>query len=226
MIVRSMKGIIFDMDGTMIDNMMIHHRIWQKTLLELGMDLTIEEVKATVHGVNVEILERLFGERFSPEERKQISSDKEASYRSYFKSRLKLLNGLPDLLETLYKLNVPMAVGTAAPAENTDFVLDNLKLRKYFRTVLHAGDVQNGKPHPEIFLKAAQGLGLSPSECLVFEDSVTGAATAANAGCEVIIVTTTHQPEEFAHFNHIIRFIKDFKEISIEDLPLIKLPVN
>ena len=208
------------MDGTMVDNMMIHHRIWQKKLKELGLDMTMEDVKEKVHGVNIEILKRLFGDRFTPEERTQISNDKEAAYRSYFKPRLKLVNGLPELLESLYRIDIPMAVGTAAPGQNTDFVLDHLNLRKYFRTVLHAGDVQRGKPHPEIFLKAASSLGLPPEECLVFEDSVTGAATAARAGCPVIIITTTHDPEEFEHFDHVLKFISDFREISHQDLLL------
>lgn len=221
-----MKGIIFDMDGTMVDNMMIHHRIWQRKLREFGLDFTLDEVKEKVHGVNTEILERLFGDRFSPAERIRISEEKEADYRAYFESKLTLLDGLPELLEELHIAEVPMAVGTAAPPENANFVLDKLNIRHYFKTVLHSGHVLHGKPHPEIFQKAAEGMGLAPKECLVFEDSVTGAHTAANAGCPTIIVTTTHQPAEFSHFNHIIQFISDFKEIKLENLPIIQEALN
>lgn len=213
-----MKGIIFDMDGTMVDNMMVHHQIWQQVLSDLGLNWSIDKVKAKVHGVNTEILKRLFGDKYSAEERLQISNKKEAAYRDYFKSRLKLIDGLSVFLEQLHQANIPMAIGTAAPAENANFVLDTLNIRHYFKGVFHAGSVTKGKPNPEIFLKAAASLNLNPEDCLVFEDSVSGAATAKNAGCKAIIVTTTHSKQEFAHFDHILQFINDFTAIRLEDL--------
>ncbi len=215
---EKIKGVIFDMDGTMVDNMMVHHRIWQRKLSELGLEMTIDEVKENIHGVNTEILERLFGDRFTPEDRIRISWEKEADYREFFKPQLKLVDGLPGLLEELHSAGIPMGIGTAAPPENADFVLDTLQIRHYFKTVLHAADVQKGKPDPEIYEKAAAGLGLSPSDCLVFEDSVTGAETTKNAGCPTIIVTTTHPEEEFGRFTHIQRFISNFNGISLHDL--------
>ncbi|MEZ4985882.1 MAG: HAD family phosphatase [Saprospiraceae bacterium] len=213
-----MKGIIFDMDGTMVDNMMTHHRVWQVKLAELGLELTIQEVMEQIHGVNTEILERLFGDRFSHEDRVRISGEKEAAYRDYFRSRVQLIEGLPTLLEELASAGIPMAIGTAAPPENVDFVLDTLGIRHYFKTVLHSDDVKKGKPDPEIFLKAAERLGVAPADCLVFEDSLTGAKTAANAGMPAIVVTTTHAREEFAHFNHILRFIDDYTHLTLDTL--------
>ena len=212
------KGIIFDMDGTMVDNMMIHHRAWQQKLAQLGLPMSLEEVKAKVHGVNLEILERLFGDRFTPEERQRISFEKEEAYRQIYKPNLKLLPGLRPLLDQLKAANIPMAIGTAAPPENADFILDTLQLRSYFSTVLHSDSVTKGKPHPEIFIKAAQGLGLNAQECLVFEDSLTGAETALNASCPAIIVTTTHAQEEFAAFPHIRRFISNYLDIDLQYL--------
>ena len=210
-----MKGVIFDMDGTMVDNMMVHHRIWQRVLKGLGLDWSIDKVKAEVHGVNTEILKRLFGNQYSEEERVRISNEKEAAYRVYFEPQLELIEGLSEFLERLHEANIPMAIGTAAPKENADFVLDTLNIRHYFKGVFHAGSVQKGKPDPEIFIKAAASMNLSPADCLVFEDSVSGAATAKNAGCKAIIVTTTHEVEEFAHFDHILQFINNYKEVEI-----------
>jgi len=89
-----MKGIIFDMDGTMVDNMMIHHRAWQKQLASLGLEMSLEEVQEKIHGVNHEILERLFGDRFTPAERLQIANAKEAAYREIFLPELQLIDGL------------------------------------------------------------------------------------------------------------------------------------
>lgn len=212
------KGVIFDMDGTMVDNMMIHHRAWQRKLAELGLDFTIEEVKENVHGVNDEILVRLFGDRFDAQQRQQIAFEKEAAYREIFLPELKLIEGLPAFLEQLKDAGIPLAIGTAAPAENMNFVLDELQLHPYFQAAFHAGDVTQGKPHPEIFQKAATALGLSPIDCLVFEDSPTGIEAARRAGSQAIAITTTHQLSEFEHFPHIIRCTPNYVGIKWDEL--------
>ncbi len=212
------KGVIFDMDGTMINNMMVHHRAWQRKLSEMGLDMTIEEVKEKIHGINEEILARLFGDRFTPEQRKQIAWEKEAAYREIFKPELKLIDGLPAFLDHLQANQVPMAIGTAAPPENADFVMDELQLRPYFAGVFHSKSVTKGKPDPEIFEKAAASMGLKASDCLIFEDSITVAEAAQLSGARAIIVTTTHDQEEFAHFDHIIRFIDHFAGLQWEEI--------
>ena len=181
------------MDGTMVDNMMIHHKAWQNTLKNLGLDLTISEVQQSVHGINDEILIRLFGERFTREERKLISAEKELEYRNIFKPKLELINGLSQFLNSLHDGNIPMGIGSAAPKENVDFVLDNLGIRHMFNTVLDASSVDRGKPDPEIYLKVADGMNLSSSDCLVFEDSPTGAEAASRAGCKQVILTSSHE---------------------------------
>jgi HAD superfamily hydrolase (TIGR01509 family) len=213
-----MKGIIFDLDGTMVDNMMIHHRAWQKKLSSLGLDLSLEEVMKQIHGINEEIIFRLFGDRFTPEQRTRISWEKEKEYRDIFSSDLKLIPGCDRFLKQLSTANIPLALGTAAPAENVDFVLDNLNLRGLFDSVLHSGDVSRGKPDPEVFIRNAENLGVSIDDCIVFEDSVVGAQTALNAGCPVVIVTTTHAQEEFLHFPHVIKFIDNYHGLQISDL--------
>ncbi len=204
------------MDGTMVDNMMVHHRAWQRKLAELGLELSLAEVKEKIHGINEEILERIFGDRFTVEERRRISWEKEAAYREIFLPELRLVRGLPVFLEKMNAAGIPMAVGTAAPTENVDFVLDNLNLRPYFTGVFDAKDVTKGKPDPEIFEVAAASMGLSAADCLIFEDSVTGAEAAKRAGASTVIVTTTHGREEFGHFNHIVRFIEDFEGLELD----------
>jgi beta-phosphoglucomutase len=208
------KAFIFDMDGTMVDNMMVHHRAWQSKLEELGMPLPIEEVMHKVHGINEEILERLFGNQLTAEERTFHAYDKEARYRKLFKDSLSLVAGLDSLFEALHDHGVLLAVGSAAPPENVDFVLDNLNLRSLFSSVLHSGDVKKGKPDPEIYLKIADKLGVLPEECLVFEDSIVGAQAANNAGMPVVIIQTTHFEKEFIDLE-VKAFIKDFTEVTI-----------
>ena len=210
-----MAAFIFDMDGTMVDNMMVHHRAWQIKLAELGLEMELEAVRQTIHGKNEEILAKLFGERFTPEEFKRISWEKENAYRRQFISELKLIEGLPGFLQKVQAKGIPMGVGTAAPAENVNFVLDNIYgLRKYFQTVVHAGMVTKGKPDPQVFQMVAEGMGVPIEECLIFEDSPTGVETAHRAGCQVVVVTTTHHQEEFAHFPNVLQFIDDYQDLD------------
>ncbi len=211
------QGFIFDMDGTMVDNMMVHHRAWQRKLAENGLELTLEEVKASIHGINEEIIERLFGERFGPEDRRRIAWEKEAAYRDIFLPDIKLVEGLDSFLRAAHTLGIPMGIGTAAPRENVDFVLDNLGLRPLFRAVFDAKMVSKGKPDPEVFLKVAEALNVIPENCLVFEDSPTGAEASRRAGMAAVIVSTTHAPEEFARFDNVLRIISDFSALRPED---------
>lgn len=212
-----MAAFIFDMDGTMVDNMMVHHRAWQIKLAELGLKMELEEVRQTIHGKNEEILAKLFGDRFTPEEFKRISWEKENAYRRQFISELKLIDGLPDFLQKVHSKGISMGVGTAAPAENVNFVLDNIYgLRNYFQTVVHAGMVSKGKPDPQVFQMVAQGMGVPIEECLIFEDSPTGVETAHRAGCQVVVVTTTHSKEEFERFPNVLRFIDNY--LHLDDL--------
>lgn len=210
---KSFAGIIFDMDGTMVDNMMAHHHAWQRKLASLGLEMSLEEVQEKIHGVNEEILERLFGDRFTPQQRKQIAWEKEAEYRKVFKEQLQLLPGLPEFLDHLHQHGVPMAIGTAAPPENANFVLDELRLRHYFGAVRHSGDVSRGKPDPQVFQLAADGINIPVENCLIFEDSVTGAKAAHNAGSSAVILTTTHEIHEFEGIPNILHFMADFQHL-------------
>ena len=198
--------------------MMIHHRAWQRKLASLGLELTMDEVMQEIHGINEEIVLRLFGDRFTKEERTIISWEKEDEYRQIFKQDLKLISGLDKFLLELGQTDLPLAIGTAAPPENVDFVLDNLNIRRYFKSVQHSNNVTKGKPDPEIFLSCAENIGVSIDDCLVFEDSLVGVQTALNAGCPVVVVTTTHKEEEFTKFPNILRFINNYQGLRLRDL--------
>jgi beta-phosphoglucomutase family hydrolase len=211
------NGFIFDMDGTMVDNMMIHHKAWQIKLKELGLELSLEEVRQTIHGKNEEILARLFGEKYTPEQRKQFADEKEAAYREVSKQDLHAIKGLENFLKEAHFAKIPMGIGTAAPPENVAFGLEKLQLGNYFSSVVDASQVSKGKPDPEVFLRVAHRIHVTIEQCLVFEDSPVGVATALNAGCNVVVITSTHTPEEFAHFPNVKKFISDYSEISLQE---------
>lgn len=120
-----MKGIIFDLDGTMVDNMMIHHQAWQRKLASLGMNMTIEEIMDQIHGINEEIVLKLFGDRFSQQERRLISSEKEFEYRNIFRDQLKLVDGLDEFLLQVRDSGVPMAIGTPIFSNSSRTIKDS-----------------------------------------------------------------------------------------------------
>ena len=213
----SFKGILFDLDGTLVDNMTVHHRAWQNKLRELGLEYSLERVKDEIHGVNLEVLERLFGDTYTHEDRLRIAWEKESAYRDIFAPELvnHTVDGALDFIRAAYAQDVPMAVGTAGPEENAFFVIDGLGIRELMGHVVHSGMVKRGKPDPEVFQQAADGIGVPLTDCLIFEDSVTGAQAANNAGCPVVVLTTTHQREEFAGLE-VAAFREDFRGLIIE----------
>jgi HAD superfamily hydrolase (TIGR01509 family) len=217
-----MKAFIFDLNGTMINDMPYHTKAWQNLLNnELGGNFTWDEVKPQMYGKNPEVLVRMFGpDRFTLAEMNRLSLEKEKKYQVEFLPHLELLPGLHDFLEAACQKGILMAIGSAAIPFNIDFVLDNLKIRHYFTAIVSADDVALSKPHPETFLKAASLLNVAPEECLVFEDVPKGAEAAANAGMKAVIMTTTHQAHEFNYLPNVLHFATDFTSRFIKDLVL------
>ncbi|MDR6944867.1 HAD family hydrolase [Mucilaginibacter pocheonensis] len=209
-----MKAFIFDLNGTMINDMTYHTKAWQ-TLLndQLGGNFTWDEVKPQMYGKNAEVLVRMFGpNRFTAEEMDRLSYEKEEKYQQEFLPHLALLPGLHQFLDAAYQKGIPMAIGSAAIPFNIDFVLDNLNIRHYFKAIVSADDVVLSKPHPETFSKAAALLNVQPADCVVFEDVPKGAEAAANAGIKTVVITTTHEPHEFEKLQNVLHFAKDFTD--------------
>ena len=207
------KGFLFDLNGTMIDDMPYHIKAWHGILNSLGANISMERMKEECYGKNDELLERMFPSRYTDAEKKSMSHQKEEEYRAHFKPYLKGIDGLETFLEKAHRKGVKMAVGSAAIMDNIDFVLDGLNLRKYISVVVSADNVIHSKPHPETFLKCAAGLQLSPQDCLVFEDAPKGVEAALNAGMDCVVITTMHTAEEFSAYPNVVHIIKDYNDI-------------
>lgn len=215
-----MKAFIFDLNGTMINDMEFHTKAWISLLNnELGGNFTWNEVKQQMYGKNPEVIVRMFGpERFTLEEMNRLSYTKEERYQQEYLPQLQLLPGLNDFLERAYAKGIPMAIGSAAIPFNIDFVLDNLNIRHYFKAIVSADDVVLSKPNPETYLKAAALLEVPPANCVVFEDVPKGAEAAANAGMNAVVLTTTHEQHEFENLPNVIHFSNDFTGEFFEKL--------
>lgn len=166
-----MKAFIFDLNGTMVNDMPYHTKAWHSLLNdELGGNFSLEEVKPQMYGKNPEVLVRMFGEgRFTAEEMERISVEKERKYQRDFLPFLELVPGLHEFLEEAHQAGILTAIGTAAIPINIDFVLDNLNIRHYFKAIVSADDVTFSKPNPETFLKAAEMLEVNPADCIVLK---------------------------------------------------------
>lgn len=214
------KAFLFDLNGTMINDMGFHLEVWNKILNEdLKAGLTLDQVKQQMYGKNHELLDRVFGKGILSEETISTHSQrKEELYQELYKPHLALIPGLDNLLEAAAQNGISMAIGSAANRFNIDFVLDNLNLRSYFGAIVSAEDVIESKPNPEVFLKGAALLGVAPESCIVFEDVPKGAEAALNAGMKVIIITTTHSEEEFIHYPNVLFFISDYNDPRLKQL--------
>lgn len=207
------KGLLFDLNGTMINDMPYHIEAWHKQLVALGSNISLEETKYQCYGKNDELLERVFPGRFSMEEKIKLGNDKEALYRLEFKPNLKLIDGLETFLIYASSQNKKMAIGSAAIYENINFVIDNMNIRHHFDAIVSANDVMKSKPHPETFLKCAQQIGLHPTDCIVFEDTPKGVECALNAGMKTVVILGEHTKDEFASFPNVIQFVYNYKEL-------------
>jgi len=211
--IKKYKAFLFDLNGTMIDDMDYHIKAWHRILNELGANLSMERVKAECYGKNHELLERIFPGRFSEEEKNRMSFEKEKQYQQEFRPHLKLLPGLDVFLEKSKAENIKMAIGSAAITFNVDFVLDGLNIRHYFDAIVSADDVKESKPNPETYLKCAAQLNISQADCLVFEDAPKGVEAAANARMNCLVLTTMHVKEEFEIYKNIVDIREDFIDI-------------
>lgn len=214
------KAFLFDLNGTMIDDMHYHVSAWHGILNNLGASISMEQMKEECYGKNAELLERIFPGRFDEKEKEKLSIAKEKKYRENFRPYLRLLPGLYAFLNRAKAREIKMAIGSAAIMSNIDFVLDGLHIRNYFSVIVSADDVLHSKPHPETYLKCAELLHADSRHCIVFEDAPKGVEAALKAGMQAIVVTTMHQQQEFEQYPNIICFAKDFNSIDSDLIPV------
>ncbi len=213
------KGAIFDMDGVLLDNVAAHLEAFRRFGEEQGRTVSDDDIYAAFGQKNDAMLESILGRQLSEEEVEQYGRRKEEIYRELIGPTLAthVVKGLPRLLKELQRAGIRIAVATSGPIENVDMVLDGLDLRSCFESIVTGEHVVHGKPHPEAFLRAAEGLDLPPASCVVFEDSPSGVKAALRAGCHCVALTTTHSRERLAELGPQL-IIDDFTELDLKTL--------
>ena len=215
----SRRAFIFDMDGTIVDNMAYHTQSWVTFFQRRGRAIDADEFFRTTAGrQGKEIIRSYLGEHLDDEQVLALNIEKESVYRELYGPYLKTVAGFDALIVQAQRRGVALAVATAAPNANITFTLDGLDLRKHFGAVVGAADVARGKPHPDVFLLAAERCGVAPEHCIVFEDAPLGVEAARRAGMRCVVLTTTLPAEAFAKFDNVIHIASDFSQLTIDQL--------
>lgn len=208
-------AFLFDMDGTIADTMPFHLRAWMDLLDELGIRTSPQEfLRKTSGKMNRQIFSGVLGMSLSDSELAHFEGKKESRFRELCRAHLRPIAGLADFLAESRRSNVALALATAAGKENRDLVLEGLGIASDFRVVIGAEDVRNGKPDPEIFLRAAGRLRVGPSRCVVFEDALAGVEAAGRAGMKAVALTTSLDAREFQGHPAVIRVAKDYTALQ------------
>lgn len=200
------KGFLFDLDGVIVDTAVFHFQAWRKVSRQLGGDFT-EAQNEQLKGISrVDSLKKIIDWTKAEVDDHQFQALQEQKNRWY----LDLVSGLGpndalpgaiNFLQQTHSKGILIALGSAS--KNAPMVLNKLGVTELFGAIIDGNNVINGKPHPEVFLKGAKALGLKPSECLVFEDSIAGVKAAKQAGMASVGVGEAETLQADIHFNSL-----------------------
>jgi beta-phosphoglucomutase family hydrolase len=189
------RAVVFDMDGVLVDSGAHHRDAWRATFRDAGFALAPDFWRVTI-GRPADEAVALLVDGLERQEVRRLAELKRRHYTRLARRGTVPVAGLPAFVDALARGQVPRAVATSATRRDLERVLVELGLRSRFDIVVTADDVRWGKPHPDVYLRAAAGLAVDPGACVVFEDAVVGVQAARAAGMRVIGVTTAHTADE------------------------------
>lgn len=184
--------VVFDMDGVLVGSGPAHAASWKAVARRHGVQISDGQFQATFGRTSREIISMLWGDQVDEAAAKRIDEEKEAFYRELVRGMVPLTIGVRETLRGLQAAEIPMAIATSGPRENVDLVLDEARLRPFFRAIVTGQDVPRGKPAPDVFLLAAERLACVPGACVVVEDAPVGIEAAHAAGMRVAALIGTH----------------------------------
>ncbi len=209
--------VIFDMDGTLINNTSFHFKSWQVLFKKYGKgELSKHTYYNEISGVPVMVtIRRIFGADHDEAGLQDLLNEKEDFYRKKYAPFVAPINGLEIFLTKLKNAGIKMAMATSATTQDVDFILGKIPIRNDFNVIVNSSMVKKPKPDPQIFLKAAEELNYNSTQCIVFEDSLAGIKAGNSAGMKVIAITTGHTAEELHPVDLVI---DDYSALTIQKL--------
>ncbi|EPX58414.1 Beta-phosphoglucomutase [Cystobacter fuscus DSM 2262] len=209
------EAVLFDLDGVIIDTTDMHYRAWDTFARSHGYIPSQTELLATNGRRADETLRAWFGERLGESELAALVHEREMLFnRKLAIEPVSAIPGVHEFISALRRAGVPYAVGTSAVPMNAELALSRLGLRELFDVLVTAADVTRGKPDPEVYLKAAAALGVPPTACVVFEDSVLGLRAARAAGAKCVALTTSF-PRDVLLREEPEWLVEDFRSMPV-----------
>ena len=217
-----MKGIIFDFNGTLYWDSKLHYDAWRDFSKFLrGTAFTDEEMREKMFGhTNEDIIEYAIGKKPTPEMVEKYAKEKEALYRKQClidRKNFKLAPGAVEFLDFLKENNIPRTIATMSEWDNVEFYIKEFNLPRWFDVdkIVYSNGKIPGKPAPDIFMIAADKIGLNPKDCVVVEDAIAGINSAKSAGIGKILAIASLEPVEFYKgIDGVDSIIKSFDEID------------
>jgi len=211
---RCRRAFLWDMDGVIVDSAAPHYQSWREAFAARGADFTEEKFRFFFGTRDDYIIERVLGHR-PDSEVTAITEEKGRRYRELIRDGVRPFPGVLPLLKAMKKNGFRMALGTSAPMANFEAVASQLGLTDCFDAVVCGADVQQSKPNPEIYLRAAEKLGAAPEDCVVFEDSPHGVEAGKRGGMKCVAITNSHEPKALIAADRVVD--------SLEELDLVQL---
>lgn len=209
------KAVIFDMDGTLINSTKADFLAWQKLFSFYGKSLTYEEYIPLLGIKSAQVVKEFLPVK-NDEEIQMALTQKLVFFHEYVAE-----NGIYPVpyadvfLKQIKQLDIPVALATSSRKAKMEMVMTKVNLVTLFDAIVTGGDVKNGKPAPDIFIKAAEKLGVRPQDCIVFEDASNGVKAAKNAFMKCVAVSSTQSPESLREADLVI---DSFKDLSFTDV--------
>ncbi|HVR74025.1 MAG TPA: HAD family phosphatase [Planctomycetota bacterium] len=203
-------GVIFDMDGVLVDSADLHFEAWKRLGEDIKVPFPHDVFEQTFGMHNREIIPLWLSHRALTAERIELLAEqKEVMYREVAKGFLRPIDGAVNLVTSLADAGFVLALGSSGPRANVELVLDLLGVRSRFAALVTGDEVRHGKPHPEVFMKAAEMLDLPPIRCLVIEDAPQGVQAGLDAGAHVAAVCTSRQASELKDAHLVIESLNE-----------------
>lgn len=191
-------GVIFDMDGVLVNSYRAHLISWQRSAGQRGLAMTEDDFARTFGKTSKEIIAQLWPGKYDAKEVVVFDDAKEAAYRDVLREDFPAMDGAAELIAALHDVGFKLAIGSSGPPENVKLVRETIPNGNRIDVIVTGKDVTHGKPHPEVFLVAAKKLGIDPSHCAVVEDAPVGLQAARAAGMVAIGLTGTAPREKLA----------------------------
>ncbi|MCA9231870.1 MAG: HAD family phosphatase [Planctomycetales bacterium] len=212
------QAVIFDVDGVLVDSYQPHFQSWRQMLAEQGFEFTEAQFRATFGRTTRDIIRQLCGDQFPDQRVQAFDERKEALYRESVRHNFPAVDGAVELIDALAATGFAMAVGSSGPTENVTLTLDCLGRADSFAARVTGSDVTRGKPDPQVFLMAAERLGVDPQHCAVVEDAPAGVEAANRAHMLSIALTGTATRAQLAHADLIVDSLRELTPSTITQL--------